>query len=226
MNTKAIASAALLLLCLLTIGCGPSHRVVPAVEAGFPLHLEVHIPEKQLADARGTVYYSLPANVGAYVPKTLELRGNDLFVTLDTRQLVSGDRVRYYFDIFAGGKATSIGSAQRPFITDILDREGLILASIDAGVKVGKQGEPVTFFLSTGGFKASNPIVRYSPPDLPGIVEQAMIWKNKEWIAEVPGQRVAPGSWSYRIEANVQDIIYANPAEPGAMLYFNVPARK
>ena len=157
MNTTSIAYGALLFLCLFTIGCGPSHRTVPMIEAGYPLHLVVDVPDKMLADAQGTVFYSLPADRGDFVSKPLELRGNDLVTTLETRQLVPGER---------------------------------------------------------------------SPPDLPGVVEQAMVYNGKQWIAEVPGQRVAPGSWSYRIEANVQDILYANPAEPNTSLYFTVPAAK
>lgn len=226
MHKKLLTFWALACSCLIFIGCGPSHRKVTMLEGGYPLHLVVDIPEKQLADAQGTVYYSLPANRGDFVANPLELRGSDLVTTLETRQLVPGDRVLYYFDVFAGGKPTSLGSAQRPFVTDILDRTGLLLASIDSGVEVSTAGQPVTFYLDTGGYPATNPVVRYSPPDLPGVVQQAMVFTGKLWVAEVPGQRVAPGSWSYRIEANVQDIIYANPAEPNTSLYFTVPAKR
>ncbi|MEO0474444.1 MAG: hypothetical protein AAF085_00545 [Planctomycetota bacterium] len=226
MTIKPLASLALLLLCVQLIGCGPSHRSLPLLEAGLPLHLVVNVPDDQLADAQGTVYFSLPKDAGAYASKPLELQGDDLYAVLPTQSLVPGDRVLYYFDVYAGGEPKSLGSAQRPYITDILDRTGLMLASIDSGVEFSTAGQPVVFFLDTAGYTTTKPIVRYSPPDLSGIVEQAMVFNGKQWIAEVPANRVAPGSWSYRIEANIEDIIYANPAEPGQSLFFTVPVKR
>ena len=199
---------------------------MPLLEAGMPLHLVVSVPSEQAPGALGTIYYSLPQNSGAYVEKPMELQGTDLYATLETRELLPGDQVRYYFKVLAGGEITSLGSAQRPYVTDILDRTGILLASIESGVEFSTAGQPVVFFLDTAGYTTTDPVVRYSLPDLPGVVHQAMVFNGKQWVAEVPSNRVAPGLWSYRIEADVQDIVYANPAEPDAVLYFTVPSKR
>jgi hypothetical protein len=225
MTTKHALSC-LFIVCALSLGCTPTHRAVPVLEAGYPLHLVVDIPDDQVYDASGAVYFSMPSEKGSYAMQQMTLRGDDLVTTLKTEDLEPGDRVLYYFEVFADGKARSLGSAQRPYITDILDRDMLLLRSIESGVEFKEAGLPVVFFLDTAGYATQNPIVRYSPPDLPGIIEQAMVFNGKVWVAEVPGQRVAPGSWSYRIQADVQDIGYVNPADPDQPIFFKVPPRK
>ena len=95
MNLKHLSFWALTCSCFSLIGCGPSHRAVPLLEAGMPLHLVVDVPSEQAPGALGTIYYSLPQNFGTYVEKPMDLQGNVLVTTLPTRDLVPGDRVLY-----------------------------------------------------------------------------------------------------------------------------------
>lgn len=204
------------------VGCGPSHQRVPVLETGRVLHLAVKVPKDSTADAVGTAYYSMSSSDGSYLSTPLELRGRNLVTTLQTQSLSPGQRVAYYFDVFAGGEATSLGSPQHPYITDIVDRTELIQRSIESNVTYGKAGQTITFKLDPAGFSVGRATLSYTVPGLPGIVTQTMAPSGRVWTAEVPGQRVAPGLWNWRIDAEIEGIDYTHPAADGAFVSFTV----
>lgn len=204
------------------VGCGPSHQKVPALEAGQVLHLAVKMPKDKTADASGTAYYSMSNSDGSYQSVPLELRGRNLVTTLQTQSLSPGQRVAYYFDVFAGGEATSLGSPQRPFVTDIVDYIELVQRSIASNVSFGKAGQPIVFKLDPASFSVGRATLSYTVPGLPGIVTQAMAPTNGNWTAEVPGERAAPGLWTWRIDAEIEGIDYTHPTADGAFVSFTV----
>lgn len=217
-------SGLVLVLCgWLLIGCGPSHQRVPVLETGRVLHLAVKLPKDKTADANGTVYYSLPKSGGVYTSEAMKLSGRNLIATVDTRTLLPGDRVAYYFDVFAGGEATSLGTPPKPYITDIVDYTELVQRSVSSGVSFGKAGQPVEFHLDPKRFSVGKAVVTYTIPDLPGVVTQSMAPVNGKWVAEVPGLRVAAGTWSWRIEAEIEGIVYTHPVADGGVVNFTVP---
>lgn len=215
----------LLVCCAVVSGCGPSHRAVPVLEAGRDLHLTVKLPGDQVSDARGAVYYSVPAG-GGFESRAMALQGTNLTATLATAGLGPGTRVAYYFDVFAGGEAKSLGTAQRPYVTEILDRVGVIQRSLRCDVRFAEPGKPVVFKLDAGGLRVSRAVVRYSPPDLPGVVEQVMVRRGRVWEAEVPGKRVSAGAWTYRIEAQIEGATYTHPDPSGKADYFTIKGKK
>ena len=214
----------LMLACCLSwfSGCGPSHQRVPVLEAGQVLHLAVKVPKDSTADASGTAYYSLSTGDGSFDSVPLQLRGQNLVTTLQTQSLGPGSQVAYYFDIFAGGEATSLGSPQRPFITDIVDYTELIQRSITSEVSFGKAGQPIVFKLDPDRFSVGKATLSYTVPGLPGVVTQVMAPSNGVWIAEVPGERAAPGLWTWRIDAEIEGIGYTHPDANGGFVSFTV----
>lgn len=204
------------------VGCGPSHQKVPVLETGRVLHLAVKLPKDSTADASGTVYYSMSNTDGSYQSVPLDLHGRNLVTTLQTQSLAPGERVAYYFDVFAGGEATSLGSPQRPYITDIVDYTELIQRSIESKVTYGKAGQAIVFTLDAAGFSVGKATVSYTVPGLPGVVTQTMAPTGRVWTAEVPGQRAAPGLWTWRIDAEIEGIDYTHPAADGSFVNFTV----
>jgi len=206
----------------LLVGCGPSHQRVPVLETGRLLHLAVNLPKDKASDASGTVYYSLSSRGEGYKGKALELQGRNLIATLDTKQLAPGQHVAYYFDLFAGGEGHSLGSAQKPFITDIVDHTELVQRSTTSSVSFGKAGQKIVFELDADRFTVGKAVLSYTVPDLPGVVTQPMAPSNGVWVAQVPGSRVAPGTWSWRIDAEIEGIVYTHPVSDGGFASFNV----
>lgn len=226
MKTQQIMGWAGAICILLLVGCGPSHSAVRMLEAGRTLHLTVELPDDEAAGATGTIYYSIPALTGTYASRPLQLQGTNLVATLETQDLGPGQKVAYYFDVFARGEATSLGSAQKPYITEILDRSGLVQRSIRCGVTHTHADTPVVFTLDTGSYRASRAVVRYSPPDLTGVIEQVMKRKGGKWTAEVPANRVVPGAWTYRIETEIEGTTYTHPNANGDMATFTLTPKK
>ena len=222
MKINRLCYLALISCVVWTVGCGPSHQRVPVLETGRVLHLAVKLPKDKTADASGTAYYSLSTSDGSYQSLPLDLRGRNLVTTLQTQGLGPGEYIAYYFDIFAGGEATSLGSPQRPYITDIVDYTELIQRSITSNVSFGKAGHPIVFKLDPAGFTVGKATLSYTVPGLPGVVTQTMAPTNGVWTAEVPGQRAAPGQWTWRIDAEIQGINYTHPAADGGFVSFTV----
>ena len=214
---------ALLLCGWFLVGCGPSHQRVPVLETGRPLHLAVKVPKDAVADASGTVYFSDSQGPGSYASKPMQLQGRHLVATLQTQGLGPGERVSYYFDIFAGGEGHSMGSAQRPYTTDIVDHTELIQRSVSSSVSFSKPGQPITFKLDPAGFAVGKAVLSYTVPDLPGVVTQPMAPRNGVWTVEVRGSRVAPGLWTWRIDAEIEGIVYTHPVADGGFANFTVP---
>ncbi len=213
----------LLVLCgCLLVGCGPSHQRVPVLEAGQALHLAVKLPKDKTADASGTIYYSLSMQRGAYLERPLKLQGRHLVATLETQTLGPGQEVAYYFEVFAGGEGHSMGSAQKPFITEIVDYTELVQRSVSSSVSFGKAGQAIVFMLDPDRFTVGKATLSYTVPGLPGVVTQPMAPSQGVWIAEVPGSRAAPGTWSWRIEAEIEGIVYTHPTSDGSFVNFTV----
>jgi hypothetical protein len=223
MKNTTIPGLALMMCCWLLVGCGPSHQRVPVLEAGRPLHLAVKVPKDKTADASGMVYFSDSQGNGSYTSKPMDLQGRHLVTTLQTQGLGPGERVSYYFDIFAGGEGHSMGSAQQPYITDIVDYTELVQRSVSSSVSFGKKGQPITFKLDPAGFGVGKAVLSYTVPGLPGVVTQPMAPRNGVWVAEVPGSRVAPGLWTWRIEAELEGVVYNHPVADGGYASFTVP---
>lgn len=220
---NTLFSGLVLMLCgWLLVGCGPSHQRVSALEAGQVLHLAVKVPKDKTADASGTVYYSLPKSGGVYTSEAMQLRGRTLITTVDTRALLPGDRVAYYFDVFAGGEATSLGTPPKPYITDIVDRTELVQRSVGSSVSFGKAGQPIVFELDPAGYAVGKAVLSYTVPGLPGVVTQAMAPSNGVWVAKIPGERAAAGLWTWRIEAEIEGIVYTHPVASGGVVNFTV----
>lgn len=186
------------------------------------LHLAVKVPKDSTADASGSVYYSMPPGHGSYANQPLRLQGRNLVATLQTQDLAPGEHVAYYFDVFAGGEAASLGSAQRPYVTDIVDYTELVQRSISSDVSFGKAGQPIVFKLDPAGFSVGKATLSYTVPGLPGIVTQTMAPTGGKWTAEVPGEAAAPGLWTWRIDAEIEGIRYTHPAADGGFVSFTI----
>ncbi|MEM6259737.1 MAG: hypothetical protein AAGI37_15785 [Planctomycetota bacterium] len=216
-----------LLMGPLLMGCTPSHRAVPMIEAGRSLDLVVSVPQEQAYDAAGTLYFRMPAEQGGpYQSRPLTLQGTNLVATLETQTLTPGQSVAYYFDVFAGGEAKSLGSLQYPYVTEIVDATELIERSISSSVSFDKAGLPVVFKLDPAGFAVGKATLSYTIPDLPGVVTQAMAPSQGMWIAEVPGLRVAPGTWTWQIVAEIEGVTYTLPVSDGGFATFTIPPAK
>ena len=212
----------LMLFGWLLVGCGPNHQRVPVLEAGQALHLAVKLPKDKTADASGTIYYTFSTQRGTYVPQPLQLQGRHLVTTLETQSLGPGEDVSYYFDVFAGGEGHSLGSAQKPYVTDIVDYTELIQRSIGSNVSFSKSGQPIVFKLDPDQFTVGKAMLSYTVPGLRGMVTQPMAPSDGMWIAEVPGSRVAPGLWNWRIEAEIEGIVYTHPVPDGGFANFTI----
>ncbi|MFK7790606.1 MAG: hypothetical protein AB8C95_14075 [Phycisphaeraceae bacterium] len=222
MKNNRLAGLVLLLCGWLMVGCGPSHQRVPVLETGQVLHLAVKLPKDSTADASGTVYYSLSTQRGPYTKRPLDLQGRHLVTTLETQSMAPGEAVTYYFDVFAGGEGHSLGSAQKPYVTEIVDYTELVQRSVASSVSFAKSGQPIVFKLDAAKFTVGKAVLSYTVPGLPGVVTQPMVPRQGVWIAEVPGARVAPGLWNWRIEAEIEGIIYTHPVSDGGFANFTV----
>ncbi|MEM9021500.1 MAG: hypothetical protein AAGC44_13135 [Planctomycetota bacterium] len=182
------------------------------------------MPNDRASGAGGTVFYSIPARSGSYASTPLTPQGTNLGATLPTQDLGPGQRVAYYFEVFGGGEVSSLGSAQYPYITEIVDVTDLVQRSIYCDVFYTTAGKPVVFTFDPERFRATYAVVRYSPPDLAGTVEQPMTRSGRQWRVEVPAERVTAGAWTYRIEAEIDGVTYTHPFGGGQPGNFTVPA--
>lgn len=222
MKNHRLPGLMLVLCAWLLVGCGPSHQRVPALETGQSLHLAVKLPKDKTADASGTIYYTFSTQRGAYVQRPLKLQGRHLVTTLETQSLGPGADVSYYFDVFAGGEGHSLGSAQKPYMTEIVDYTELVQRSVSSSVSFGKSGQPIVFKLDPDRFTVGKAMLSYTVPGLPGVVTQPMAPSKGVWIAEVPSSRIAPGLWTWRIEAEIEGVVYTHPVSDGGFANFTV----
>lgn len=211
---------------LLLTACGPTHRNTPFLEVGSPLQLTVSVPSESVANASAEVFYRLPSTASQYQRQTLTQRGSRFHTTLPTESLREGEAVAYYFDVMADGKLTALRSPDRPYLTTFVSRNELVLRSLSDSVKFKDDRSEIVFKVSSSKFSIGQARVIYSPPDLAGYVVEDMQRTGSTWSLTIPPKRIAPGVWSYRIEAEVEDTLYTLP-DPGQWETFKLePAPK
>ncbi|MEO1236282.1 MAG: hypothetical protein AAFX76_05785 [Planctomycetota bacterium] len=197
------------------IGCGPTHNHKSVVETGQPLHLVVTLPDDQ-ADASGAAFVRWPGERG-FTARDLDRRGNKLSTTLATESLGSGERVAYYFDIYSEGEMKALRTAQSPYVTEFVDRAELIRRAVEFEVEYGDEDQKVVFKVHTAGYAVGWARVYYSPPDFQGTLVKDLKASGLFWDAEIEPTRVVPGLWTYRIEAEIEGVVYRYPAGPGEL---------
>ncbi|MEM8784082.1 MAG: hypothetical protein AAGE65_14680 [Planctomycetota bacterium] len=200
-------------------GCGPSHQHVEVAEVGWPLHLQVRLPEDQAADAAGTLYYRMPmAERFDYAAEALEKRGLVLAAALPTQDLDAGEAVAYYFEVTAGGEATNLGSPGSPYVTRFLSPCDMVARELRFGVESSRGREPVRFWLDPGGYGVDWAAVTYTPAGFGGFVQQEMVrGEGGRWVADVDGRSVRAGLWTYRIDLEVEGEAFSDPEHDGVI---------
>lgn len=184
-------------------GCGPTYRHVPHLEVGRPLPISVYVPGDQTVGASGTVYYRMPDTARAYTEQVLALRGTELYALLPTQDLEVGQVVVCYLDVEAAGEAVTFGSPTRPYRTEIVSREELILRSLRVAVQHGRDDAAVKFTLQPGDAEVTRAQVRYTPPDVEGYVVQEMQPRGSTWELTLKPAKVTAGKWQYRVLVTV-----------------------
>ena len=204
--------AVLILALLSLVGCGPSLRHEPLIEAGRSTTIEVRVPSDKAPASSGTVYYQLPGQP-AYTGVALQRRGDLLFATLPTADLPIGAEIRYYLDVDTGDKAHALGSPGSPYVTRIVTREDLVFHALDADVNYRHTGDPITFRLDADGHPIEWAKVVYLSPAAPGetIVAMRPVGADRA-ECRIDTDRDDDGYWRYHVDVFIQGTHYRLPA--------------
>jgi hypothetical protein len=198
---------------------------VAHLEVGKPLPISVYVPGDQTAGASGTVFYRLPDAATTYAEQALTRRGTGLYALLPTQDLAVGQVVFCYLDVAAAGEAVTFGSPTRPYRTEIVSREELILRSLRVSVQHGRDDAAVKFTLQSGDVEVTRAQVRYTPPDVDGYVVQEMAREGSRWELTLKPTRVSAGKWQYRVMVTVGGQVYHWPRDERDAI-FRVKAAK
>jgi hypothetical protein len=201
-----------------------SHRPQIAVGEPYPVEIRVSLDDDEAAS--GAIYYRLPGTQ-SFVQAPLQKygRGEILTAEIPTRSLRAGDVIEYYLAIRKGNEDRFLGSDASPFRVQVLTRQQIVSLHLSTSFSKGCAGEPVSFYVNTGGFNVISAFVTYQAPGIPGHVTAPMVRNaHGSGVLTVPGSHVQAGWWNYRVDVQVDDTMYGLP--PSDWYSFQVEAHK
>lgn len=210
-----LAFAAIALSVVLTGCSGVKHSGPSYIQAGQPYPVQVTASPKKDQQVSGDVFYR-PGGESQYQQMPLIVRngGRNLSASLPVELSVAGQAIEYYIDVMKGDKQHGFYSPATPRRVEVLDRESFVARQLHVKVAFGYQGEPVKFFLATGGVDVYDPILKYQAPGISGWVTAPMTpGRNGRWFVVVPGDHVQAGWWNYRVDTLVDGVAYGIPAQ-------------
>lgn len=218
----AMRTICLLLTVLSLTACGPAHSHEPIIEVGRTLDLSVNVPDDRAPYAEGEVFYRVVGDAG-YESAILTKRGNELWHTLDVRDLPIGTSVEYYFDIYAEGELHQVRSPTNPFVTTIGSRQDVIFSKLTTDVYHGDADDDVTFELDTHGVTIDRAEVMYFAPNIRGRVTADMYGGGSTYKFRIPAKHVAAGNWQYCVKVYAEGFAFELPAGGTESFYVREP---
>jgi hypothetical protein len=220
MKTMTIAFVGIALAGL--TACGPMHtNHQPYAQVGYPLVVEVNVPDDQLTGATGQVHYMLPGSPG-YIALPLQQRGNVFWQSLPTADVPAGLEARYYFDVVTPKNTHALASPAKPYVTQFVPREDVIYHNLSAKHTCGKAGQPITFELRTGSYKPSEVLLHIERPDERG--HRIVPLPGRNWFKHtIKDDKVVAGRWRYWFTVTIEDVTYQVPDEGPTEFLINAP---
>ena len=199
---------------LALLGCaGVRHTGKPYVLAGQTYPIDVKVSVKPGETVSGTVYYRISGKT-EFLPNPLIVRGGGkwLSANLPVEMSRPGQLIEYYIDIAKGNESHALYSPASPKRVKVLSIEDLVARQLHVEISYRHDGDPVEFFLHTGGLDVAYALLIYQTPGLPGWTTVDMRpTRTGPWCVKIPGEHAHAGWWNYRIEVVAEGIEHSIP---------------
>ncbi len=200
---------------MVTLGCTRvHHHYKPNQVVGRTLPVEVTITHDADDVVDGTVHYRTTGSAGSspYEAVRLQRRANQLWTMLPTEQLQADDTIEYYIDVMKNGRMTALGSPASPFVVTVLDRTGMVLASLSDRPIASDTEHEVQIILYARQQPIGQPTVIYQMPGVPGDIRSPMEADGYgNFRVVIPASVVNAGTWRYAIEFPLEGEHYRRP---------------